>query len=852
MKILQKTRGFSRTIICMSIVFALTLTQAVYSQIDSWHSRGIGGGGALFYPQVNPHNTNELYIACDMALLFHSTNKGESWEIVHFRNLKTSSSTIIQYTSDPNIMYVKQFEFESYSWFPVKSTDGGKTFNKLPTMPTTDRVYFVYADNKSTDRLIFSTSKEIYFSDDSGVSWQKIYTNPGDEGVYVCGVFWDTEKIFIGTGRGVLISTDNGSTFTILNTPGIPDTDGLFSFAGSKKGDITRLVCVTAPLSEISGSAWGNLADKFNDILKLDYGSSNSWVSCKAGLPAERDIFFVSMAEDNIDTIYLGGGDSQWGFPAVLKTTDGGMTWNDVFKTVGNENIATGWAGNKGDYDFWWGGTALGFTVCKSNPDIAIVTDYGYCHITTDGGKSWAQMYVNKQDENPAGAVTPKGRHYRGIGMENTGAYSVAWVDSLNMFVGYSDIMGIRSEDGGVSWTKKYSGLQTNTISRVVTHPTSKNLYAVTSSVHELYSEIAITDAKLDNGKGAVVFSKDKGVTWETMHDFEKPVVWIEPDPNDENTLYASVIHSQSGGIFISNDIQNGTNSTWTKLTNPPRTEGHPNLIRVLDDGTLVCSYSGRRANNAFTQSSGVFTSSDNGQTWSDVSDPGMHYWTMDIVIDKHDKDQNIWYAGVFSGWGGAPNGLGGVYRTKNRGANWERILKQDRIFSCTNHPDNPDILYVASHGKGIQYTKNLLAATPTFTPDEKYRYQNPRRIYINPYQKNEIWVTSGGYGVTCGHIENTTIEQNTIITGSGSSPDVLFNPLNRKLQVSFYSDYATKLTLTIYNSLGKKIQVLIDNQHIQQGNWNVQYTTEIKASGVCLLRFSGYGFNVSKRFVVF
>jgi hypothetical protein len=35
-----------------------------------------------------------------------------------------------------------------------------------------------------------------------------------------------------------------------------------------------------------------------------------------------------------------------------------------------------------------------------------------------------------------------------------------------------------------------------------------------------------------------------------------------------------------------------------------------------------------------------------------------MRYWTKDVVIDPHDATQNTWYAGVWSGWGGPPNGL--------------------------------------------------------------------------------------------------------------------------------------------------------------------------------------------------
>ena len=79
------------------------------------------------------------------------------------------------------------------------------------------------------------------------------------------------------------------------------------------------------------------------------------------------------------------------------------------------------------------------------------------------------------------------------------------------------------------------------------------------------------------------------------MHDFGDPVVWVTLDPNNPNRLYASVVHSTNGGIYVSNDIQNGAASTWTRLATPPRSEGHPFNIQVLADGTLVATYSGRR-----------------------------------------------------------------------------------------------------------------------------------------------------------------------------------------------------------------------------------------------------------------
>ena len=45
----------------------------------------------------------------------------------------------------------------------------------------------------------------------------------------------------------------------------------------------------------------------------------------------------------------------------------------------------------------------------------------------------------------------------------------------------------------------------------------------------------------------------------------------------------------------VTNNLSAGTASTWTKLPNPPRTEGHPYNIKVLNDGSVVVTYSGRR-----------------------------------------------------------------------------------------------------------------------------------------------------------------------------------------------------------------------------------------------------------------
>jgi hypothetical protein len=312
------------------------------------------------------------------------------------------------------------------------------------------------------------------------------------------------------------------------------------------------------------------------------------------------------------------------------------------------------------------------------------------------------------------------------------------------LFAGFSDIKGIRSSDGGTTWTLGYTGHSANSMYRLVQHPTTHALYAGTSDIHDLYQSTRLADSPLNNAdaNGKVIVSADQGASWQTLHNFGHPVFWISLDPTNANRIYASVVHSTAGGIFVSNNIQSGASSTWTKLANPPRTEGHPAAIVVLDDGKVVCTYSGRRA-PGFTASSGVFIYDPSTLSWTDVSDPGMRYWTKDIVLDPSDATQNTWYVGVFSGWGGAPNGLGGLYRTTDRGAHWTKINALDRVTSITFSPTNANDAFLTTETNGLWHSSNVRTASPIFAQVSKYPFRQPERVFFNPYNTNEVWISS-------------------------------------------------------------------------------------------------------------
>jgi photosystem II stability/assembly factor-like uncharacterized protein len=768
-----KTLFFKRALaLALSLSLLMIFTCIANAQTPSqWLPRGPGGGGALFAPSFSPHNANEIYITCDMSEVFHSTSLGAAWDLMDFRQIQGNRESQVRFTNNPLILYALDYTGDSPA--PSKSTDGGLTWHRLTSDPTSGGAYSLFADPNSATRLIVSDYSHLYLSTDGGATFGSKFSASSGSGCFVAGAFFDGGNVYAGTNQGLLVSA-NGGAFAASSAGGIPAGQSMVSFAGAKQGATIRFFAVALNSGDVfpglftEGSYFG-----YAGIYSLDVGQAN-WTAKVTGIIANDFPFFVGMSSGNISTAYVAGQNSSE-FPIVYKTTNGGANWQSVLLTNNNQNIFTGWAGRGGDRDWSYGAGSLGFAVSPTDANKAAFTDLGFAHITTDGGATWKQMYVNPADQNPMNALIVKGRSYHSVGLEDTTCWWLTWKDANNMFASYSDIRGTRSTDGGASWSFNYAGQPDNSTYQAVKHPASGALYVATSSVHDMYQSTRLQDSILDAGGGKIKYSTDGGANWLTLHDFAHPVICLALDPNNANRMYASVIHSAAGGIYVSSNIQNGASSTWTKLANPPRTEGHPFNIYVLNDGTLVCTYSGRRnSSGAFTASSGVFVSADGGATWLDRSHTGMRYWTKDILIDSHDATQNTWYVGVFSGWGGPPNGLGGLYKTTNRGTTWTRINSLDRVTSCAISPVNPNEMYLTTETDGLWYSSNINAATPAFAAVTSYPFRQPERVFFNPFNPNEIWITNFGNGLRVGNLCVYSLGSlNSFFPASGGSGSV-------------------------------------------------------------------------------
>lgn len=826
----------------------LLFPSLLFAQPSSFITRGIGGGGALFSPAINPGNDMDMTFASDLGGLYFTHNGGHFYDVTHFTQAMTNPYSKVCFTSNQNLRYCLLWNDANYALRPAKSTDAGQTWNFLAgdTQPGEDKL-FIFADYDNPNRVIWTDYNHLFLSTDGGLSSaQRWQASDFGAGILLSGVFFNGNDIWLGTNEGVLVSHNGGSTFSNANFTGIPSTERIIGFGAGKNGNLTRFFALTGD----QGNVWAtNMGDNYWQTIRGVYTMDNvsgAWTPAMTGVNISQDYaVYLGMADNDPNTCYIAGSTPN-GEAIVMKTSDGGQHWNHTYLRTNNQNIYTGYQGYQGDLGYSWGGNALGFAVNQRNSQHVVFTDYGFIHQTLDGAQTWHQAYLNPSDENPPGAATPKKKYYHGVGMEQTTCWDIFWFDPNTIFGCFTDIKGVRSTDGGESWSFDYNGHNLNTMYRIVKHNTQALWFGANSSVHDIYETTHVTDASLAPSykAGQVLYSLNKGHDWQVMRDFANPVIWVTTDPANNERLYAGVIalDPNIGGIWRADGISNPATATWTKLPNPAANRGRVFNIHCLKDGTLVSTWSARKSNSGstFSDSSGVFVSVNGGQSWQKRNVAAMNYWTKDLVIDPSDPTQNTWYVCVWSGWGGPANNLGRLYRSTDRGLNWQPITAADqflRVSSVTVDPNNSETMYLTTEANGIWVTHNKSAAQPSWQLLAAYPFGHVNRVCFNPFNTKEMWIASFGNGMRKG-VESTGVKEPI----QPFDARILENPVrNGAVQLTVSPTRAMNIQFELVDVQGKIVKTL-GSERLDAGEHTLTFNIGNLSSGVYFLSGNGVG----------
>lgn len=171
----------------------------------------------------------------------------------------------------------------------------------------------------------------------------------------------------------------------------------------------------------------------------------------------------------------------------------------------------------------------------------------------------------------------------------------------------------------------------------------------------------------------------------------------IDIHPTDPDIVY---IGAASGGLWKTED--GGEN--WQALNNDfgSLTFGAV-AIDPVEPNTI---YAGTGESTSGFSShifygNGLYKSSDYGETWNKIApEIGTYSHTSDILVNPHDNKYIYTSFSIGNFYLGYP-GNGGVWRSSDNGATWERTLNVAMVFDLELHPTDPSVVYAAVGGGG-------------------------------------------------------------------------------------------------------------------------------------------------------
>ena len=730
--------------------------------------RNIGPGGMsgrVTSIDVVNNDNDVIYVGTASGGVWKSTSGGVNWEAIFNNQVTASIGAVAIQQSNPDVVWVGTGEGNprnslngGYGVF--KSLDAGKTWismglektrhiHRIIIDPTQPEVVYVAAIGSPWGE---HPERGVYKTSNGGKTWKKIlFVNPKTGAAdlvmdpknpnKLVAALWEhkREPWFFksgGKGSGLYISLDGGENWTKKSSK-----DGL------PEGDLGRIGIAIAPNK--TSIIYALIEAKKNALYKsTDGGDHWKKVNEKSDIGNRpfyySDIFVDPQNENRVYSV----------FTYVNVSEDGGKNFEELMPAYNANN------GVHPDHHAWW--------IHPQDGSFIIDGNDGGLNISRDAGASWrfvgnipvGQFYhVNVDNEYPYnvyGGMQDNGS-WRGPayvwktqGIRNSYWQEIAFGDGFdvvpdqdNSRYGYA-----MSQQGNVS---RYDWKTGNNYGVKPNHPNPDVFLRF--NWNAAIGQDPFDTSTVYFGSQFVHKSKDKGLTWEvispdlTTNDPEKQkqsesggitldatgaenhctLLVIEPSPLQKDLLWTG---SDDGRVHIT--LDGGEN--WTELTKN---------IKQLPEGSWIAQIkaSNKQAGTAFLVANDyrrfnytpyVFKTKNYGKSWERIVDEkDVFGYTLSIVEDS--ETENLLFLGTDDG----------LYYSMNAGEKWTKfnaevfptVPTKDLII----HPREHDLI-IGTFGRAIWVMDDIrplreIAINPEVL-DKKLHLFNPPNAYLTKYQQ--------------------------------------------------------------------------------------------------------------------